>query len=251
MSHILSQLTIVGTASSMLVCCLNTNSPDFPGGNHEPNEAPLFGATNLWSVTDADSGELLANGCNTEPAISGVVPGQKLVVETRSAHGVAPRDGRQKSGEFWCSDDPSIHRQPDSEVDSVACWRAAKEGSFGSAARLLAMEVIPSPSPSLTSLGITPTPNGVPGQGHRFSIEVLNAGHAFVESTGQCDTRNEQGQVQPKGSKGIIWIKCGPITPCSRSETCSDRDECVVLRCDDATPCPDNRICVDSRCTLQ
>jgi len=161
-----------------------------------------------------------------------VVPGQKLVLETRSEDAVVSHDdGRLLPEGFWCSDDPSIIRQPIPEVESPACWRPAKQGQFSSAARLLEMEVIPSPSPPLNSPAVKPNPNRVPGQGYRFLIEVLTAGLAYIESTGACDTRREL-----KGAKDIIRIKCGPMIPCSTTASCDDRGECVELRCDGATP---------------
>jgi hypothetical protein len=248
--HTSARLAIVSAAISMFACSLDQGSPDFPGGS-EANDTSRATGVERWSVTDLQSDELLAEGCARERVIAGVVPAQQLIIELRSERAfVASGVGLQMPEGFWCSDHPSITRQPVSQVDSLACWRAPKEGYLGSAARLLAMDVLPSPITPAQEPAAEPNPHLVAGQGYRFELEVLNAGTVFLESTGQCDDRDGSEGAMAKGNKGIVRIECGPQTPCASPETCNDGG-CAVRSCDDAAPCPEDQVCVDGRCALR
>src|SRR5262245_10958717 len=174
------QRAMVAVASALIAGCLNRNSPDFPG-REDDYEPIVRGGAALWSVTDADTGEAIASGCNTRAFVA-AVPGQRLIVELTTEHASVEQPGLATSEEFWCSDHPSIRKQIASAVDPLECWRVPQI-AVEPPARVLEMEVIPPE----TERPIDRQLDLVPGRGYRFSLEVLAAGAVFLESSGACD----------------------------------------------------------------
>ena len=157
---------------------------DPPPGGEEPRAR--------WSVTDVETGELLASEDPDEYQ-------RRVVAEL----------GQQLLFERW--------EYGTTVVESPECWEVPVESD---AARVVSMEVIPSEAPPPERL----RSYMVPGQGYRVSLEVLGTGQVFLPPSDQCNGAVHNYRVIH------IHIACGPRLECSWPQTCVD-GVCALREC--------------------
>ena len=157
-----------------------------------------------WSVTDADSGAVLGEGCAER--FPGELSGSADAIQIHARLGqriistileervykvdIRPSDSPDYNDDaFWCSTEQDASRSPFSVTTNFDCWRPAEP----SPVKVLAQEVIPSP----IAADATPAaPDGVPGQGRRVTLEVTGTGVFRWVATGLCHGKQEHDELQ-------------------------------------------------------